>query len=250
MHCPCSTTPSSPPALRSDVVEDEKALGRRFRVVAITVTLGGRAVELLRPENSDALITEEDYVRDERLPYWADLWPSALILAEHLAARDGRGKSVLELGCGIGLVAFAAAHAGFAVTATDYYDDALAFTSVNVARNGRSPLTVRMIDWRALPDDLGRFDLVVASDVLYEARYPGLIASVLAQTLAPGGTALIADPGRVAAPDFPAECSAHDLEVTGQLRMPFEDGDIRQTIDLISVQWRRHGGAHAPRATR
>ena len=224
-------------------MEDENALCRRFRVVAVTVSFGARTVELLRPENSDALITEEDYVRDERLPYWADLWPSALILAEHLAARDGRGKGVLELGCGIGLVAIAAAHAGFAVTATDYYDDALAFTSVNVARNGRSPLTVRMIDWRALPDDLGRFDMVVASDVLYEPGYPGLIASVLAQTLAPAGTGLIADPGRVAAPEFPAECSAHGLEVTGQLRMPFEDGDIRQTIDLISVQWRRPGGS-------
>ncbi len=214
------------------------------------MTLGGRTVELLRPENSDALITEEDYVRDERLPYWADLWPSALILAEDLAARDGRGKSVLELGCGIGLVALAAADAGFAVTATDYYDDALAFTSVNVARNGRSPLSVRMIDWRALPDDLGRFDMVVASDVLYEPRYPGLVASVLAQTLAPAGTGLIADPGRVAAPEFPAECSAHGLEVTGQLRMPFEDGDIRQTIDLISVQWRGRGASRPHRKAR
>jgi len=236
--------------LRFDLADEEDALRRRFRVVSATIPLGARSVELLRPENSDALITEEDYVRDERLPYWADLWPSAFILARHLATREGHGQSALELGCGVGLVALAAAQAGFEVTATDYYDDALAFTSVNVARNGAFSPTVRMIDWRALPTDLGTFDIVVASDVLYEARYPGLIASVLAQTLAPSGTGLIADPGRVAAPEFPGQCHAHGLEITGRVRVPYEEGDIRQTIDIITVERARHAGSEDARAAR
>ena len=214
---------------------DEDALRRRFRVVATQVSLGPESVDLLRPESSDALITEEDYVRDERLPYWADLWPSSFVLARHLAAQEGRGRRLLELGCGVGLVAVAASRAGFEVTATDYYEDALEFASVNVTRNGSPAPSVRMIDWRALPGDLGTFDMVVASDVLYEVRYPGLIAAVLAHTLTPRGEGLIADPGRVAAPELPGECETHGLVVTGRVSVPYDEGEIHQTIDLISI---------------
>jgi predicted nicotinamide N-methyase len=222
--------------LPSDRV-DEETLRRRFRVVAMQVSLGAQSVELLRPESSDALITEEDYVRDERLPYWADLWPSSFVLARHLAVQEGRGRRLLELGCGVGLVAMAASRAGFQVTATDYYEDALEFASVNVTRDGSSPPAVRMIDWRALPPDLGPFDMVVASDVLYEVRYPALIASVLAHTLAPTGEGLIADPGRVAAPELPRECETRGLIVTGRVSVPYVEGEIHQTIDLISIGW-------------
>ena len=193
-------------------------------------------VVLLRPENSDALITEEDYVRDERLPYWADLWPSSFVLARHVASLEGGGRALLELGCGVGLASVAAARAGFHVTATDYYDDAVAFACVNVARNHLPAPAVRMVDWRALPADLGLFDVVIASDVLYEPRYPGLIADVLAQTLAPEGEALIADPGRVAAPDFPVQCEARGLTVSPRATIPYVEGEIRQTIDIIAVR--------------
>ena len=56
-------------------------LERRFRTTTRVVSVGGREVELLSPANADDLISEDDYVRDERLPYWADLWPSAQVLA-------------------------------------------------------------------------------------------------------------------------------------------------------------------------
>lgn len=200
------------------------------------MTLGDDEVVLLRPENSDALITEEDYVRDERLPYWADLWPSSFVLARHVASLQGGGRRLLELGCGVGLASVAATRAGFHVTATDYYDDAVAFACVNVARNHLPAPAVRMVDWRALPADLGVFDVVIASDVLYEPRYPGLIADVLARTLAPDGEALIADPGRVAAPDFPVQCEARGLTVSPRATIPYVDGEIRQTIDIIAVR--------------
>ena len=60
------------------------------------------------PANADDLISEDDFVRDERLPYWADLWPSARILADELAVMRLAGQRVLELGCGLGVVAIGA----------------------------------------------------------------------------------------------------------------------------------------------
>ena len=238
MPSPSSRTPSSPRPSRSELDRLEATLGRRFRIVSVTVEVSGHRLAITRPESSESLISEEDFERDERLPYWAELWPSALILARHVASLDARGRSLLELGCGVGLVAASASRAGFDITATDYYPDALLFTRLNVMRNaGRVP-SVMELDWRAIPGSLGKFDVIVASDVLYERRYPALIASVIARALAPGGIALVADPGRVAAPDLPGECEQHGLVVRERQAVPFVDGSVRQSIDLITIGWR------------
>src|ERR1700691_5602253 len=61
-----------------------RTLTRQFVTATDTVTLHDWSVELLRPRNSDDLISEADFVRDDRLPYWADLWPSSRILAAYL----------------------------------------------------------------------------------------------------------------------------------------------------------------------
>jgi len=245
MPCQSSRTPSSPRPSRSELDRLEATLGRRFRIVSVPVEVSGHRLAIIRPESSESLISEEDFERDERLPYWAELWPSALILARHVGSLDGRGRSLLELGCGVGLVAASASRAGFEVTATDYYADALLFTRLNVMRSsGRAP-TVMELDWRAIPTTLGKFDVVVGSDVLYERRYPALIASVIARALAPGGIALVADPGRVAAPELPAECEQHGLTVHERHAVPFVDGTVRQSIDVITIGWsaqeRNHG---------
>ena len=59
----------------------DDAMGRCFSLAEETVDIGGRVVTLVKPANADHLISEADYVMDERLPYWADLWPSARVLA-------------------------------------------------------------------------------------------------------------------------------------------------------------------------
>jgi predicted nicotinamide N-methyase len=212
-------------------------LERRFRTATRVVQIGGRDVELLSPANADDLISEDDYVMDERLPYWADLWPSAQILAEEVRTMRLAGQRVLELGCGMGLVAIAATMAGAVVTATDYYDDALLFTRLNAAEATGQTIATRMIDWSKMPDDLGKFDVVLASDVLYEPRYAAMVASSIAATLAKGGAAIVADPGRIALPDFREEAAALGLSSTGDAR-PYVSGEIKQTITLWTLRWK------------
>lgn len=211
-------------------------LEARFRVVATTLALGDRPIELLHPANADDLISEADYVRDERLPYWADIWPSARVLAERVLLLPGQGRRLLELGCGSGLVSAAAARAGFDVIASDYYQDALLFARANALRDGSRPIGSRHVDWRDVPADLGQFDVVVASDVLYEPPYPALVAAAIARTMSREGMALIADPGRLAAPMFGDECRANGLTVSARERVPFVDGEIQQTIDIYELR--------------
>ena len=212
------------------------ALTRRFRTSVQDVAVGDRTYSILKPANADDLIREEDFVKDERLPYWADVWPSSIILAGKLLKLDGAGRTALELGCGVGLSTLAATTAGFDVLSTDYYEDALDVTRANVFRNlGRTART-RLVDWRHFPADLGTFDLLFASDVLYEKEYAELLPLILARSLAVGGRALIADPGRLAAPIFVEACRSAKLVVHEKQTLPFAAGEIRQKIDIFRIE--------------
>ncbi len=213
-----------------------RELQTRFVTTTVDVGVGDETLSILKPRNSDDLISEADYVRDERLPYWADVWPSSVILAKRLAKDAGNGRSFLELGCGLGIVSITAMRSGFEVLASDYYDDALRFTRANAWRNLRREPAARMIDWRALPTDLGSYDTIVAADVLYEMTYAPLIADVLAAALARRGTAIIADPGRIAVDHFVDACATRGLTRIERDTYPFVEGAIRQKITLFSIQ--------------
>jgi len=193
------------PALR-------RQLARRFAIVAETVAIGDTTVEILKPRSADDLISPKDFEHDERLPYWAELWPSSHVLARLISPARGR---LLELGCGVGLVTAVALSAGWDVLATDYYEDALLFTELNALAIARRVPDTRLVDWRGLAD-LGRFEAVVAADVLYERPYPALIASAITRTLAPNGVATIVDPGRVHAPAFTPACEAEGFSVSAE----------------------------------
>jgi len=223
---------------RRTPVTEEAGLRRRFRVIDTELDIGGRQLSILHPVSAEDLINEADFERDERLPYWAELWPSARVLAEQLLGLPGEGRTLLELGCGAGLVATSAALAGFRVCASDYYADALRFARVNAWRNGTGEIETRPLDWRRLPARLGRFDFVVASDVLYERAHASLVADVLAASLQPKGVALIADPGRVAAEDFVAAVSqpGRRLQVVARPTFSFVDGPVRQTITVFRIE--------------
>ncbi len=215
----------------------EEELTRRFTTVTETVRVGESDVTLLKPRNADDLIREDDYVKDERLPYWADVWPSSRVLADSFTSEVGNGRTMLELGCGLGLVTIAAMQAGFTVTATDYYDDALLFTRLNAHRaTGREPIT-RMVNWRELPRDLGRFDLVVACDVLYENPNAELVADAMVQCLATGGTAIMADPGRIAIDEFLDACAAREFQRVETVERKFAVGEKEQTIRIYRMAW-------------
>ena len=223
-------------AASRDVGALRDRLVRRFRTVSSVLRVDDRELSLIHPANAEDLIDEAEFERDERLPYWADIWPSARVLATHVARLKGRGRSLLELGCGAGLVATSAALAGFRVCATDYYEDALRFTELNVAEHTGEVPETRLVDWRKLPRDLGRFDLVVGSDVLYERAYGGLVARAVDITLKRGGEAVIADPGRIAADDFVRDAAERGLQLVAHEQVPFVEGAIRQKISLYRLR--------------
>jgi predicted nicotinamide N-methyase len=166
-------------------------------LVEETVPVGGRELVLLRPRDSEALLDEAAFEREEFLPYWAELWPSGVALARAVGGRSLGGVRVLELGCGLGLASIAAALAGARVLATDWSPDAIAMTRENAARNGAT-LEAAVVDWAA-PDVLvaaAPWPLVLAADVLYERRNGDLLLALLPRLVDERGEILLADPQR------------------------------------------------------
>ena len=150
--------------------------------------MGDVELTLLRPEVPEALIDEDAFAEDEFLPYWAELWPAALALAEALP--DVRGLRVVELGCGLGVPSLVAAARGATVVATDWASDAVTLLKENAARNGLE-LRAEVRDWRRPWEE--RFDLAVAADVLYERRN---VEPVLARLRELAPSALVGLAGR------------------------------------------------------
>jgi predicted nicotinamide N-methyase len=172
-------------------------------VIAERIPLPSGEVELMRPPDAEALISEESFEHEEFLPYWAELWVSAIALAHDVSVRSLRGRPTLELGCGLGLPSIAAARAGGRVLATDWSPDAVSATAANAELNGVEVETLEC-SW-AEPEplvDRGPWPLVLASDVLYERRNVELLLELLPRLVDATGLVLLADPGRVPAERF------------------------------------------------
>jgi predicted nicotinamide N-methyase len=179
-------------------------------VIADRIALPGGEVELMRPPDAEALLSEEAFEHEEFLPYWAELWASAVALAHDVSLRSLRGAPTLELGCGLGLPSIAAARAGARVLATDWSPDAVRATAANAERNGVDVETLEC-SWAEPAPLLDRapWPLVLASDVLYERRNVELLLGLLPRLVDESSIVLLADPGRVPAERFLAAAPEH-----------------------------------------
>ena len=126
-------------------------------------------------------------------PFGACCWPSAVVAARALAARDVAGLRVLELGAGTGLASAAAARLGAAVVATDVSDLSLELLRRAAADGGA--FDVQRLDFTDADAvaALGDFDVVVAADTLYEEAIARATARVVR---ASRGACIVVDPGR------------------------------------------------------
>lgn len=188
------------------------------------VCVAGERYCVLGPGNYDALVDDPRVVarfaRDEYLPYWAEFWPVALLLADAIAAWGAPAAAgsprVLELGCGLGIASLVALRWGYDVVASDYDVDALAFVAESARRNGLPDIATRYVDWRERYADL-EVDRIVAAEILYETRHLRPVAEFIRAHLRPSGFALICDAKRTTADGFEGIARASGLMVQVRL---------------------------------
>jgi 2-polyprenyl-3-methyl-5-hydroxy-6-metoxy-1,4-benzoquinol methylase len=178
-------------------------------------------------DDPDAMLddlTQDEFDRtDERMPYFALVWPSAdALVARLLAGPRLDGQRVLDLGCGLGACGLAAGRIGARVTFFDWEPRAVEIVRASAERQpvptvqdpaARFQYAVR--DWRQ-PPPLGQFDQILGADVLYEQRNAPAVATFLAGHLKPGAEAWIADPGRLQAGPFPDLAAQAGLKLVGE----------------------------------
>lgn len=127
---------------------------------------------------------------------FGQVWPAGQRLAEAMAGYDITGKRILELGCGLGLASLVLRGRGADIVASDYHPLAEVFLAYNAALNALDSVPYRQLDWEAAPREMGRFDMIIASDVLYESRHAAMLATLVPLLAAPACEIVISDPGR------------------------------------------------------
>jgi predicted nicotinamide N-methyase len=155
-------------------------------------------------------------------PYWAFAWAGGQALARYILDNPEivRGKSILDLGAGSGLVGIAAAKAGArSVLSADIDAYAEAAIALNASANGVNIATTTA----DMIGSNGDWDIILVGDLCYERP---IAEKLLTWLRARGGTALLGDPGRSYFPKSSVERLAlYNVQVTRDL----EDREIRET---------------------
>jgi predicted nicotinamide N-methyase len=209
-------------------------------LVRTKVIVEDRTFILRRPDRSDHLFSVPEVLRafaaDEYMPYWADLWPAARMLAKAVLRQTWPpGLTALEIGCGLGLPGLAALAQRMRVIFSDYDRTALRFAAENARLNGFHDYEVLPMDWRHPPVGL-QVPVLLAADLIYELRAVSPIVALIKKLLAPDGICLLTDQDRTPAAALREEVLHLGLEFTTQLMRAGEPGGNRYKGTLYRIR--------------
>nr|WP_295469058.1 50S ribosomal protein L11 methyltransferase [Mesorhizobium sp.] len=150
-------------------------------------------------------------------PYWAYGWAGGSVLARYILDHPEvvRGRRVVDIGTGSGVVAIAAARAGaLNVVAIDVDPLAVVAARLN-ARANDVAICAQHAD--ALAGEVPDADLVTVGDLSYEAGLAKRLADFLDRCHTAGVGILVGDPGRKHLPTHRLSSLArYDVEDFGQ----------------------------------
>lgn len=172
-----------------------------YQVALQTINVGGHDFEIRslkdRQQYSDPeQIAKKAGVPLASWPLFGVIWPSGVMLADVMNDYPMQGLRILEVGCGLGLPSLVAHHHGADITASDYHPLAEEFMEKNATLNHLSPVRFQIINWSRIDSSLGKFDLIIGSDILYEPDHPRILCRFIERHAADNCTIIMVDPGR------------------------------------------------------
>ncbi|BCE00075.1 class I SAM-dependent methyltransferase [Marinicellulosiphila megalodicopiae] len=129
-------------------------------------------------------------------PLFGVVWPSSLVLAHYICDYDTNSKRILEVGCGMALSSLLLNNQHADITATDYHPEVQKFLQRNTTLNEDNDICFERTDWINQTDTLGKFDLIIGSDLLYEDEHINLLSEFIVRHAMPTCEVIIVDPGR------------------------------------------------------
>jgi len=204
------------------------------------VIVEGRTFLLARPSHSDRLLEHPAVLSasraDDYMPYWADLWPAARMLAKVILRQSWTpGQEALEIGCGLGLAGIVGLAMGLRVTFSDYDTCALRFAADNARLNGFSNFETMQIDWRYPPAER-RWPIIFAADLVYEVRNIEPLVKFAKTVLTPDGVCYLTDQDRLPAPVLRETLQAEGLSFTTEMVRAGEPGGRRSKGTLYRIR--------------
>lgn len=213
-------------------------MNRKYGLQLIQQEIGGECLQLYQVADVDeALNMLMAGPAEPRAPYWMELWPSSLALAQFVGRRPNlKGKRVAELGCGMALPGIVAGRRGAQVVLTDIEEDALRLAELNWLTNMDAAAEIRLIDWRHAPED-PRFDLLLASNLAYEKELFAPLIETFDRLLLPEGEIFLSEPNRPIAAEF-----FEDLQRSGFQAERFDEiVEYRERTVSVAVHQLRRG---------
>jgi ETFB lysine methyltransferase len=179
-----------------DIIEKYRLLNKEIKISDI-------CINLYHTDNLDSFFDNLDpaeYEKDERFPYFVNIWQSGLNLTKYLVEEFPRtkiaGSTFLELGSGTGITGLALSLLGGHITFSDYEEDSLRLCEVNSAANNITNYDTILADWRHFPESVKRYDYIIGSDLLYEKRFLVPLVTTTKKLMEKGSKFIYADPGR------------------------------------------------------
>lgn len=158
-------------------------------------------------------------------PLFGLVWPSAQKLADLMQIWDIGSQRVLELGCGLGLASMVIHRRGGNITASDCHPLAETFLLANLRLNHLPAMKYSTGNWTQANPELGKFDLIIGSDILYERSHPLQLAAFIEQHAAECAEILIIDPNRGNRNAFSHHMRQFGFVLTEtKLEIPLNDG--------------------------
>jgi len=129
-------------------------------------------------------------------PIFGVIWPSGMVLAHYMHSHDTGTKRVLEIGCGTALTSLLLNKQNVDITATDYHPEVEHFLNRNTKLNNNDQIPFERTGWADKNDTLGKFDLIIGSDLLYEDEHTNLLADFIFDHSEPHCEVILVDPDR------------------------------------------------------
>ncbi|HEV8077208.1 MAG TPA: methyltransferase domain-containing protein, partial [Marinobacter sp.] len=142
-------------------------------------------------------------------PIFGVVWPSGLVLANHMLDYPIEGKRILEIGCGMAIPSLLLNGRQADITATDYHPAVEHFLVRNTLLNQGKPITFERADCADDRSGLGLFDLIIGSDLLYEDEHVPLLAEFINNHAKPCCNVIVVDPGRGRKTKISVKLAAH-----------------------------------------
>lgn len=217
-----------------------------LRVRYQTIEIGDTDIHLCTLRDNQQFSDPEHIARDLGIcsaswPLFGIVWPSSLVLANHMLDYEITDKRILEVGCGMALSSLLLNHRQADITATDYHPTVADFLIKNAKLNDNKAIAFERLDWAEDTGKLGLFDVIIGSDLLYEDQHVALLAAFISRHAKPTCEVIVVDPGRgrknkltTQMADF-GFSSVHTKPVdTTYLELPFKGHILTFSRELLS----------------